>query len=262
MFSSSCVSYDEFKASNSGFLEDTDNPQKVLKDIQASTGSTKHGEIKIDWVDCSRPSSKSTVLIFHEESEAGKNFCTKPSSQVFLSRNLSFLAIYSQSVSEENVYGSDEELAAVRQFISKKGKNLVGFWSIGSKSILASRYVKGLSFDWGIYTDGIFDMEAALDSGEASQFIQSYKADDGRLSDDELEKRSIAWDYEGLPSKIVINHDAKASSMLKLQAAEFQKVLSAGGITSKLLVGRAEDFKDSSKMRVSTIVTSLKYFQN
>ncbi len=185
---------------------------------------------KVEWFSCSVKDAVATVLVMHEEGNPFKKpyICSSWSSQAFAAQKLNVLAVnrpgYGRSSGSVDVIGSHSLTAIHSAYIDASRRlpqltNLTGIWgySLGATAAaLYARKFKGL--DWLILGGGVYDFEQAAALSK-SPFMRLRLSKAIKMGPSEIEKRSIAFDIEGLPKKIFIYH-GKDDSRVPVQLAE------------------------------------------
>lgn len=128
---------------------------------------------------------------------------------------------------------SDAQIDYLQKYLKNFKVKAQGVWSEGHATVTAARLAKKLDLQWALFHDGIYDMEMAL-SDEASlslkkQLVEQFNSDD----EEEIEKLSVAWDFDGLPKVTWTSFRSSASQQLKDQAISFHRSLTAAGMQAR-----------------------------
>lgn len=166
------------------------------------------------WMKCAAGKSRGTVLVMHRFG-AGfdpPSFCKGWVAQVFIKQGFHVVAVnrpsYASSTGAEDLAGK-QSLAAIKAGLDGSGAaaSLTGIWGYDVGVIAAAFYAKQTpAVQWLILGGGIYDLEITERSTENTALksaIASVKAKEGESA---LERRSIAWDFNGLTKMISLYH--------------------------------------------------------
>lgn len=233
-------------ASNVERFSDLENIAKVDPNKFNVTADAEHfvadygdekTKLKVEWFGCQlKASPKGTVLVMNRDQAgfAKDNFCRGWIAQSFLSEGWNVLAInrpgYGASTGTMDLSGPDSLTAieaAVSDFRKRHpGQKISGVWGYSTGAIAAAFFAKkNQEILWLMLGGAVYDAEEVeKTSGEGwlkSQFTQ-LKAKDPSGA---FEKRSIAWDYEGIPKTVLIYHGQSDVVIPSTQASAFRDSL-------------------------------------
>lgn len=201
------------------------------------------------WMRCSVQKSKGLVLALHEHARGFDvgSACSEWPAQVFLQQGYDVIAVnrpgYGASTGTNDLSGPHSIAAIKASLESAKAPQLSGIWGYDSGAIAAAFFAKQnpTLASWLMLGGGIYDLEivARTTTDESLKtLVTTLKAAEGEIF---FERRSIAWDFSGLPKKLVLYHakddtmapySQKASFNDQLRTAEykvFQNDIVAGG---------------------------------
>ena len=182
----------------------------------------------VQWISCSSvPAAKRTVLVFHGM-DAGydpASFCKGWIGQVFASNGYNVLAInrpgYGLSTGGNDLSGP-KSIEAIQAGVNQaKMPSIEGVWAYDTGTIAAAFYAKktGSSLKWMLLGGGIYDLEVVnkttIHLGLKKQ-IETLKSEERDLV---FERRSISWDFAGIPKLIGLYH-AKGDQFAPIGQAE------------------------------------------
>lgn len=204
-------------------------------------------EEKVEWIGCRSKKAKGLALLVNRDGAPfnAKGMCAGWLAQAFLAEGFDVLGVnrpgFGESTGPIDLGGSQSILAlqaAVKAYQTiYPSPRIAGIWGLGAGAIAASQFAKkqpGLS--WVVMGNGIYDAEQTMRQTRDA----SLKADLERVARDEkevgLEKRSIAWDFEGLPKTVVLYHAELDETVPSSQAASFRDSLAAQEYRVRLMV--------------------------
>lgn len=213
--------------------------------IDYGTGKTKS---KVEWFGCQlKATSKGTVLVMNRDQVgfANDNFCKGWIAQSFLSEGWNVLAVnrpgYGESTGTMDLAGPESLSAieaAVADFYKRhEGHKISGVWGYSTGAIAASFFAKkNPEILWLMLGGGIYDAEQVVKSS-GDQWLKTQltqlKAKDPNGA---FEKRSIAWDFEGIPKTVLIYHGQNDASVSEAQASSFRDSLLAQEYKVRLIL--------------------------
>ena len=189
----------------------------------------KEKSYKAEWIRCTNQGDAPVVAVNHDEA-AGfdqKEFCQSWQAQVLLAHNLNVIALnrpsFGGSTGSRDLAGP-QSLAATTAAIQAAGfqGKLTGIWGYGTGSITAAFLAKsqpGLS--WLMLGNGFYDLEVVERSTKSESIIAAITAAKSSEGDVALERRSIAWDNNGLPKVVMIYHAKSDDVAPRAQAEAF-----------------------------------------
>ena len=240
---SACTSSDPVfsRKSDINLESSADLPRKKVAATSRS-GVLTMGAQEASWFTC-RPSSPGPeVVVLLEKKDQSRQSCETPFAQALLGQNYQIHFISEVKTADKAYsFGSDAELRVISEFIKKSSgdKAKLGLWAEGYRSIIGSRLAKKLPLNWLVYVDGFYDMEAVLAHSSKDQRLQNFRQNVAVADEAEIEKRSIAWDFEGLPSQTWVTFLSSSPDFLKSQAQSFQQSLAAAGFRSRIVTIQA-----------------------
>lgn len=191
-------------------------PADKQSGMQAYASDKK--SFQAEWISCGIKSPVGLVYMVNTDAEAWNkdSFCQGWAAQAFLNGQYQVVGInlpgYGQSTGEKDGAGlqSAQAVAAVlrggKQFGADK-VNAVGIWGYGLNGIAAAMGSKtAKSGTWLMLGNTVYDAEVtvrdAKDPKIAAALQQRVKAE----NDAAFERRSIAWDFDGLPKRVIMYH--------------------------------------------------------
>lgn len=200
------------------------------------------------------------VLLLYPAGALSKTSCNDPHVQAILAKGLVTVELEDALRDENELLGADLERDATINVLASFSGDFVGLWAHGLSTILGGRITKSLSLRWVIFSEGLYDMEMAIRSKSYPSLEQGFaKVDEDRL-DEELEKRSLAWDYSGLPSLVHIYCADTSSPSLKKQARDFSQTLAASQVNVRNMIFNSHGTGLDSQGHALMIHDALKHF--
>ena len=197
------------------------NAEQTPIAIIASTMTTGLATYKFEqknfnsqWIKCTANKSRGTVLAMHRFGAGFEpsSFCKGWVAQVFIKKGFQVVAVnrpsYVSSTGSEDLSGP-QSLAAIKAGLDASGaaSQLVGVWGYDVGAIAAAFYAKQTpSLQWAILGGGIYDLEITERSTESAALKTAIAAVKSKEGDAALERRSIAWDFNGLIKTICLYH--------------------------------------------------------
>ncbi len=164
------------------------------------------------WMKCTIPKSQGSVLIMHRFDSGfdPQLFCKGWVAQSFIKKGFNVVAVnrpgYAGSNGVEDLAGP-QSMAAIKAGLdaSGLGSQVKGIWGYDVGTIAAAFFAKqNPNIQWLILGGGIYDLEITARSTESAGLkssIQKIKSTEGDLA---FERRSIAWDFNGLPKTVAL----------------------------------------------------------
>lgn len=212
--------------------------EEVKVDLVSNVIDVKINKARVTGVHCVLKDSDSRVLLLNRDQEVwAEHSCDGPEIQSFARSGLSVVAVNwadGANSSWEFDLGGDRSLEVLSGYLDHFGRPFVGIWAVGQGSILAARLAKNTRFQWALFGDGIYDFEAYKESRLYSSQEQALKLLEASEGDQFLEKRSIAWDFDGFPARVYLYYNSCAEQILQSQAREFKGALSASNVSVSL----------------------------
>lgn len=217
------------------------DPNKLNTAADAEHHIVDYGEgkakAKVEWFGCQLKSSpKGTVLVMNRDQVgfADDNFCRGWIAQSFLSEGWNVLAVnrpgYGESTGAMDLSGP-ESLKAIESAVADfrkrhTGQKISGVWGYSTGGIAAAFYAKkNQEILWLMMGGAVYDAEqtekSSGDEWLKNQFSQ-LKAKDPNGA---FEKRSIAWDFDGIPKTVLIYHGQSDVAIPSAQASSFRDSL-------------------------------------
>ncbi len=194
---------------------------------------------KVEWFGCQLNSSpKGTVLVMNRDQVgfANDNFCRGWIAQSFLSEGWNVLAVnrpgYGESTGTMDLAGPESLQAidvAVADFHKRHaGQKISGVWGYSTGAIAAAFFAKkNQEILWLMLGGAIYDAEQ-VEKSSADQWLKTQltqlKTKDPNGA---FEKRSIAWDFEGVPKTVLIYHGQNDTAVPVQQPSSFRDSLLA-----------------------------------
>lgn len=201
---------------------------------------------KVQWFSCTQGAGVDAVVLLNppETSFQKGQVCQHPVVSEFLAQGFNVVAINRPGHGESSgtdFWGDDEAVASATALVSElqgKGFRVSGLWAYGEASLQGFRMAKTLPLKFLLIGNGIYDWEELLKKSQDPQFsarvrkIQSEAGEGSAFA----EKRSIAWDFNGLPKEIYLYHNHGNLRVLPSEASAFKNSLAAGEYKVELLV--------------------------
>ncbi len=225
------------------------------------SGTLEKDGVKQLWRKCSPGGKGETVLLIYAPKELSASACDDPHVQAFLTKGYSTIEIEEpQENGNARSFGSDHALEAFVVNLDSFDTPIAGLWAHGTSSIMAGRLAKSIDTNWVIFSEGLFDMELAISSGTHQELQKALLHLQQLEQGEALEKRSLAWDYDGLPSLVYVYYADSSPADIKKQAKAFTETLAASQIrvTRKTFSSEGQGF--DSQGHLTMINDALKFF--
>lgn len=185
------------------------------------------------WIKCSIDNTRGTVLVMHRfgagfEPDA---FCKGWIAQSFIKKGFQVVTVnrpsYVGSTGPEDLAGP-QSLTAIKAGVDASGvaPQIMGTWGYDVGTIAAAYFAKITpNIKWLILGGGIYDLEVtarATESAELRTAIAAIKAKEGDIA---FERRSIAWDFNGLTKTLALYHVKDDKFAPENQASSFDAQL-------------------------------------
>lgn len=198
----------------------------------------------LEWIICKKNQNLPTFVILNppEKAFSAEGGCQESLFGPFLDANFNILAInrpgYGKSTGQE-AFGDDKTLVSTTQALNdlrtKQSLEVQGLWAYGEASILGFRLAKKQNFTYLIVGDGFYDWERTLKESEDEKWTHMLKEAVEIEGKDFAEKRSIAWDFEGLPSHVYLYHSHGNKKVPERHAQDFKNALATAGHKSSFI---------------------------
>jgi hypothetical protein len=182
---------------------------------------------KAEWMRCTNEGDLPLVAVLHDESDSfdSKTFCQSWQAQVLLSNGFNVIGLnrpsFGNSTGQSDLSGP-QSLTAMTAALQNSGSQakLTGIWGYGTGSITASFLAKSQrNLLWLMLGNGFYDLEAVERTSKNDKILAAIAATKSSEGDIALERRSIAWDNNGLPKTVTLYH-AKANDVAPRAQAE------------------------------------------
>ena len=218
-----------------------DTSDSLIQDVKfaSQTGNAKYTykdqSFQAQWIACSTDDAKATVLAMHRDRRGydPKTFCQGWIAQAFLSEGMNVITVnrpgFAGSTGVADFAGAQSMAAITAGVEAAKGKGAsspTGIWGYSSGATAASlfsREIDGLKYL--ILGGGVYDLDETMNVTKDSYLKKEIKAIYKTGGDLALEDRSIAYDVEGLPKRIVLYHGKQDKAVPTSQANTFRDTL-------------------------------------
>ena len=190
---------------------------------------------KAVWMTCEVPKSKGLVLVNHSDTAgfSTEKFCSGWVAQTLMQAGWDVLAVnrpgFAGSTGKDDVAGT-ASIAAIEAGVkaAAKARPITGVMGYSSGAIAASFWAKkNPGASWMILGGGVYDAELLSKSGPDSALKKSLEAQAKIEGDAAWEARSISWDLQGLPKRILIYHGKNDTVVPAAQAQSFRDSLAS-----------------------------------
>lgn len=234
--------------SNSIEVESTDGiGQAVEAQAQQGSSAKADGAYSLEWFSCTRSVKAPYIVMLNMKAKPfAQNTCKMGLVQAFLQQDFNVIAVNRPGAggSEgQEVMGDDTALKSVQGLIAaqiESGKVLDGLWAFEDASPLAFRLARKSAFKFLVVGNGLYDWEATLSESKDPAFVaelkELQKGQDGTFA----EKRSVAWDFAGLPKTVYLYHMENDSKYPESLAEGFRAALAANQFKVQLIKLRSE----------------------
>jgi hypothetical protein len=234
-----CATRPTLTENSSTMIDPTSAGTVKLPNVPAkfSTGMAdykyKEKSYKAEWMRCNGHSDAPFVALIHDET-AGfdpKDFCQTWQAQVLLANTLNVIAVNRPgfgSSTGAREFAGPQSLAAATAAIQASGSQdrLAGIWGYGTGSITAAFLAKSQPrLSWLMLGNGFYDLEVVERSTKNEGIAAAIAAAKSSEGDAALERRSIAWDNNGLPKLVIIYHAKSDDVAPRSQADAFSDQL-------------------------------------
>ncbi len=198
-----------------------------------------------EWIKCRAGTSDAWYILLSPEGSAfsSQGSCRLPLLQGFSGESAVNLLLINRpglgrSEGKES-FGDDISVANTKSSINSilgANQRLSGIWAYGDATLLGFRLAKELQTEMLIVGDAIFDIDMTLKDSSDSLWnarLKSIEKLEGAIF---AEKRSIAWDFTGLPKSVLIYHSNSNSRVPLKHAMDFKNALATAGYYSELIV--------------------------
>ncbi len=204
------------------------------------------GGQKVQWFSCTQGAAYPTVVLLNppETPFLKGHVCQYPVASEFLSQGFNIVGFNRPGQGEssgKDRLGDDEALSsslALVTHLQQKGFKIVGLWAYGEASLQGFRMARRLPLKFLLIGNGIYDWEELLKQNQGQPLgtrlrnLQSEAGEGASFA----EKRSIAWDFAGLPKEIYLYHNQGNLAVPASEASAFKNSLAAGEYKVELLV--------------------------
>ncbi len=246
------------------------SPVKLLPVLEPKVGLAYYklnGKFQsVEWSKCQLKKSEKFVVVFNSKEErfSGKDFCGRWLAQSFLKKGYSILGInlpgFGRSVGKKSFDGEVAVLAARAAMAKSKltdDGRLTGVWGYGESTVPAAYLARSeKNVSWAIFGGGLFDAEITMNDSK-DEVVKSWLTETVKShGEDALETHSIAWDIDGLPSKVLIYHGQNDTSFPMTQVQSFKDSLASEGVDVSLdvLPGVAHKLNTRHHQRILMIL--------
>ncbi|MBC7660296.1 MAG: hypothetical protein H7249_11370 [Chitinophagaceae bacterium] len=238
---SACVSNQE-QFSNSIEADSSDGIGTAVEaQSQQGLSARPNDGYSLEWFSCTR-SAKAPVVVMLNTTETPfkAGACKTGLAQAFLQQDYNVIALnrpgFGQSEGKE-VLGDDKTVKSVQTYLKDaqdQGKNIEALWGFEEASILAFRVAKNSKLKLLIVGNGIYEWDATVNGGKDPAYASQLKALAG-TDPSFAEKRSVAWDFSGLPKSVYLYHMQNQTRYPEAQAEAFRAALAANQYSVKLI---------------------------
>lgn len=220
-------------------------PFEAMGEISSYAGA-KQSE-RVAWAACRAKTSKGLVLLVNRDGAGfnSKGVCEGWLSQAFLAEGFDVLTVnrpgFGDSTGDNDLGGPQSVLAlqaALQAYqTAHPSPKLTGVWGMGSGAIAAGQLAKRASgLSWVMMGNGLYDAEQAMRQTRDAALKQGLEGVVGTEREAGLEKRSLAWDFEGLPKTVLLYHAELDEAVPASQASAFRDSLAAQEYRVRLMV--------------------------
>lgn len=169
---------------------------------------------KVQWISCVGAKNAGSVAVMHRM-DAGfdpASFCSGWIAQSFLKAGYRVTGInrpsYGLSTGSDDLSGNQSIEAIKAGLSAAEAGKLDGIWGYDAGAIAAAFYVKSHDKDikWLIMGGGIYDLEIVARETNSDSLKKAVGIVKSKEGDTAFERRSIAWDFAGLPKVVGIYH--------------------------------------------------------
>lgn len=230
-----------------GGKERISEPVAVQQSNQLLTYQYENKAHKLEWFLCQpKTESKQNLRYFMliNRDEAGFNeqgFCRGWIAQVFLTNGLGVVGVnrpgFGKSTGKSDL-GGEHSRQAIHALLRHTLKlPYQGIWAVNSGTILASLISRQTDrFASVILGNGIYDVELAHQDTKDPKLKENIDQLVAAEGEEAYEKRSIAWDFDGLPKQVFLYHGDANEQISISQASEFRQSLAAVEFQAELLI--------------------------
>jgi hypothetical protein len=244
----SCTSnQDQFK--NSVEIESTEGVGETVEaQVQQGSSAKVENGYSLEWFSCTRkPKADFIVMLSKKDAAFGADACKTGLVQAFLQQDYNVLAVNRPGAGKSEgreIVGDDKTLESLKGLLksqTESGKSLKGLWGFEDASVLAFRAARSSTFQFLIVGNGLYDWEATLNESKDPAYVTELK----RLQESSdamfAEKRSVAWDFNGLPKTVFLYHMERDAKFPETQADAFRSALAANQYNVQLIKLRSEN---------------------
>jgi hypothetical protein len=189
----------------------------------------------VQWVSCSpkdAPSPKYVALSHRFDAGFDESaLCGGWIAQTFIAQGYGVIGVnrpsYGKSTGADDLSGQ-QSIAAIHAALKAGSYPVVGIWGFGTGTIAATFLAKNHpSIQWMILGGGVYDLEITHKQSNHEAFkaaVDQIKKLEGDIA---YEKRSIAWDFAGIPKMIGVYHAKDDAAAPHSQANAFNDQLRA-----------------------------------
>ncbi|MES2744745.1 MAG: hypothetical protein V4655_04920 [Bdellovibrionota bacterium] len=234
--------------SNSVEIESMEGVGKTVE-AQAQQGSSAKVEngYSLEWFSCTRNvKAPFIVMLNRKDAVFSGDTCKTGLAQAFLQQDFNVLAVNRPGAGKsegKEIIGDDQSLASLKGLLKdqiESGKVLAGLWGFEDASVLALRAARAPGFQFLIIGNGVYDWEATLNESKDPAFVADLKELQKGQDATFVEKRSIAWDFNGLPKTVYLYHTVKDAKYPETQAEAFRAALAANQYNVQLIKAPSE----------------------
>ncbi|MFW7377963.1 MAG: alpha/beta hydrolase family protein [Oligoflexus sp.] len=203
---------------------------------------------KLEWFTC-KPQEQNgqqglRYFMLLNRDDAGLNdqgFCRGWIAQVFLTKGFGVVGVnrpgFGKSTGKSDL-GGEHSRQALRALL-KHTENISyqGIWAVNSATIAASIVARQADrFQVIVLGNGIYDVELAHSTTKDPSLKEEIDQIISQEGDLAYERRSIAWDFGGLPSRVFLYHGELNDQVGVGQASDFRENLAASEYQAELMI--------------------------
>lgn len=235
--------------SNTVEIESSEGIGKVIE-AQAQQGSSAKvdGAYSLEWFSCTRSARAPYIVMLNvRDKPFAQDTCRTDLVQAFLQNEFNVIAVNRPGAGKsegKEVIGDDLTLKSLQSLVASQvesGKVLDGLWGFEDASPVAFRLARKSAFKFLIVGNGIYDWEATLSESKDAAFVSQLKDLQKGQEATFPEKRSVAWDFGGLPKDVFLYHSEKDPRYPESQADAFRSALAANQFNVQLIKVRVEN---------------------
>lgn len=248
--------------SNSIEIESSEGVGRAVDaQVQQGFSAKVEGGYSLEWFSCTRNVKAPYVLMLSPQDNLfDREACKSGLVQAYLQQDFNVLAVNRPGVGKSEgheLLGDDATLSSLQGLIKEQigsGKTLDGLWGFEHSSILAFRVARSSQFKFLVIGNGIYDWEAILIESQDPKFVATLRELQKGQEPTFAEKRSVAWDFVGLPKSVYLYQTEKDAKYPEAQAEAFRSSLAANQYQVQLFKLRSETGSLTPEIHQSVLI--------